>query len=283
MVAAVFALHLLLRIRGGFQPPPESARLSELGLGAGALFAGMGLLVAVLLFVDRLGTRPLDQGSTGREMERIVGETLPVYIDGSKLLEMRACHFDWGAPALDLAKFIGPETPFLGKADGVPVIVFFDPNCPHCRDYYPVFLRVVAKYRDRMRFTLLPRLLWDESIPQAEALRVAESSGKYFELWKAMFDKQPGPGKGMTVAEIAELFRRLGIDDNGLDQRLAAARPAVIGLRDRAREAGVDAVPAVYIGGRRVWGPNRGEDCLGTLIERMLSGTVKPVEDAAPQ
>lgn len=277
LVAVLFGLHVALRRRGGVQPLEEPARTGEFRLAVGALFAAMGVLVGVLIFVERLGTRPLDQGGTGKEIERIVGESLPVFIDAARLREMRACHFDGAAPTLDLAKFIGPATPFMGKADGVPVIVFYDPNCPHCAIYHPIFLRVMEKFQDRARFIVLPRLLWDASILQAQALKLAEGSDKYFALWQWMFERpKTGGGKGMTVAQIEGLFREMGLDASDLEKRLAAVRPAVLAAREQAERNRIDAVPAVYIGGRKVWSPNRSGDCMGTLIDRMLSDVVKP-------
>lgn len=277
LVAALFVLHVVLRRRGGFTAVDEALRGQELGLAAGALFGAMGVLVGVLLFVDRLGTRALDEGSTGRELEQIIGQTLPVYIDAEKLAEMRACHFDWQAPTLKPGALTDPSTPFIGNPAGPEVVVFYDPNCPHCKAYDRVFRQVIEKFKDRARFTMLPRPVWDASIPQTEALKVAEGSGKYFELWEAMFERQPGPRRGMDVGQITALFQELGIDPTNVAGRLAAARPAVLAARARAKAAGINAVPAVYIAGRKVWSPNRSPECMTTLIERMLAGAVKPV------
>lgn len=277
LVTVLLALHVAIRRRGGFLPVEDAARGEELGRAAGALFAAVGVLVAVLLFVDRLGTRPLDQGSTAKEVERLVGEVLPDYIDPAKLAEMRTCRFDRDAPVLAPGVFTGPTTPFLGAAGGPEVIVFYDPNCPHCKKYHATFLRVAETYKDRARFTVLPRLLWNQSILQAEALKLAESGGKYFELWQRMFDLQPGPRKSLTLEQIAGLFRELGLDATDLEQRLEAAKPAVLAARAAVKRAGINSVPAVYIDGRNVWTMNRGEDCLGRLIERVRSRAVKPV------
>ena len=195
-----------------------------------ALFAGAGLLVAVLVFVDRLGTRPLDRGSTGRTFERMMWESLPLYIDEERLHELRACRFDFSGPVLRPGVFTGPQTEYLGNPRGPEVVVFFDPNCPHCSAYYTEYRRMAARYSDRARFTVVPLLLWRESARQAAALTLAERTGKYFELWQAMFDHSPGHTRSLTVEQIAALFSSLGLDTRELAARLAVAEKEIARL-----------------------------------------------------
>lgn len=275
LVTLLLALHVALRARGGFQPIEGAARVPEIGWAVGGLFAMSGLLVGVLLFVNRLGTRPLDQGETALTIRRMVGRSLPLFIDDAKLQEMRACRFEWSAPALDLGKFLSAETPFVGDAKALRVVLFVDPNCPHCAEYFPQFMRAAEELRGRAGFTVVPRVLWSESLPQVAALKLAEGSGKYFELWRAMFERQPGPRRGMTTDQIAALFRELGIDAANLEQRLAAARPAVEAARAAAQAGGVDFVPAVYFEGRQVWAGNQAPGCLEKLVERVRAGAVR--------
>lgn len=278
LVFALFSLHAGLRARGGFAPVAESGRVVEFGFAGLGLFAAGGALLGVLLFVNRLGTRPLGEGSGGRELENAVGTVLELQFDYQKLTDLRACRFEGQAPALDLARFIGPTTPFIGKPDGVPVILFSEPTCEACRLYHPEFMRAAERMGDRARFTILPRVFREESVLEASALKVAETSGKYFELWRALFALQPRAERGLTLAQIAELFREVGIDATDLERRLAAARPAVLALRQAAKAGDVDLVPVVYIGGRKVWIHNRGERCLGRLIERAAVAESAPPE-----
>jgi uncharacterized membrane protein/thiol-disulfide isomerase/thioredoxin len=277
MVFLLAVLHGVARVRGGFQPLEETARAGEFRAAVGAVFAAAGVFVGVLLFVDRLGTRPLDQGSTGRELLRIVGGSLPYFIDEGELAEMRACHFEREGPTIVPGEFTGPSTPYFGNMAGPEVVVFYDPNCPHCREYHAVFQRVMEKFRDRAHFAIVPRLLWKESARQAAALKLAEPSGKYFELWRVMFERQPGPERAMTVPQIEGIFAELGLDTKDLALRLAAAEPVEIASAEKARAAGIDGAPMVFIGGRKVWGWNRSEACIGTLIGRVADGQVKPV------
>lgn len=108
LIVILAGLHVGLWRRGGFHPLTEETRGTELGLAVGGLFAAMGLLVVVVLFVNRIGTRPLNQGETGRELEALVGNSLPVFIDAQKLSEMAACYFERRAKPLEMAN--GPPT-----------------------------------------------------------------------------------------------------------------------------------------------------------------------------
>lgn len=275
IIATLLLLHVWLRRIGGFTPVVPEARVTELGLAGAGLFAATGVLVGVLLFVDRLGTRPLNQGNSRVEFERLVGESLPKFIDQAKLAEMRACHFDWNEPPLALEKFIGADTPFLGEPGAIPVLFFADPNCPHCAEYLAVFARLAEKNKTRYRFTIVPRVLWEQSVPQVAALKLAERSGKYFELWRIMFERQPGPRKSMSTEQLAGIFRELGLEASNLEQRLAAVVPAVRAASEEAKRSGINSTPAIYVGPRMVWMQNRSEECMNTLLERVASGQVK--------
>lgn len=269
LVTTLFVLHAMLRRRGGFQPVPVEARATELGIAVGGLFGAMGMLAVVVLFVNRLGTRPLDQGDTARELEDVVGQSLPAYIDRKHLTEVAACHYDWWAPPVDFAKIIRPGLPFLGKPGGVPVVMFYDPNCSFCAHHFPEFLELAERYKDRAVFYAVPRILWDTSRLQVQALKLAEGSGKYFELWKRMFEHQQKDG--MNLDQIAALFRELGLPTENLADRLKAVRLEVNEDTVRIRAQGVNRLPAVYIDGRKVSNINSGATCVGRLIERELT------------
>lgn len=275
LVTLLLALHIAVRRGGGFRPVEETARGLELGLAVGGLFAMSGVLVGVLLFVNRLGTRPLEQGRTGLELRQAVGRALPFYIDGDKLREMRACRFERSQPVLDLTKFVEPDTPFVGDAAAIRVVLFVDPNCGHCAEYFPEFMQVAEALKGRAGFTVLPVMLWETSRRQVAALKIAQGSGKYFELWRLMFARQTGPRRGMTVEQIAGLFREVGLDATNLEARLTAAAPAADQVRAAARAGGIEFVPAVYMNGLQVWAGNQSPECLATLVERLSAESAK--------
>jgi uncharacterized membrane protein/protein-disulfide isomerase len=270
LVLILVALHVLLRMRGGFQPVPESARSTEFGWAVAALFTATSLSVALLLFVNRLGTRPLDDGNSGQELQKIVGQTLPLFIDARKLQLIRVCRIDRNAPPLPLAKFIGPDTPYLGQADGVPIVFFFDPNCPHCRAYQPVFLKLVERFKDHARFYILPRMLWEYSELPIAAVHLAARDGRSFEMWKLLLAQRAEGDKGLTFEQIEPLFKQLGLNTTDLKQRLEALRPEVIAEANKTKSARVNGTPSIYVNGQKVLSFNESEQCVSELIDQTL-------------
>lgn len=270
LVVALVLVHLGIRLRGGFAPVEASARPVELGLASGSVFGAVGVLVGVVVIVDRVGTRPLDQGAARTEFLEMFGAALPQFIDSNRLAEMRACHLDFNAPIMTPGNAPAASAPFIGAAQGPEVVVYYDPNCPHCKQFHVAFRHLMEANRDRARFTIRPRVLWDESVLQVEALKLAETSPRYFDLWQRMFEMQPGPHLSLTVAQIGDLFRDLGLDTNDLSTRLASARRAVNEDRARAAGAGIDRVPAIFVGEHPVWSGNQNESCITTLIGRVI-------------
>lgn len=268
LVTLLFGLHVQLRRRGGFSPISATERGSELGIAVAGLFAMSGVLVGVLLFVNRLGTRPLHQGSTGQELQRFVGRTLSKFIDGEHLKEKRACRFDKAFPSLDLSQFITPDTPYLGAADGVPVVAFYDPNCGHCRQHFPGFMKLVKSHGDRAKFYILPRRLWKRSELQMAALHLATQEKRYYDLWAEYFKPANASPVGLKLSKLKAIFTKLGLSTDNLAERLESMIPAVQAESTTAKAAGVRGTPAAYIDGIKVATYNHSPACMGKLIDR---------------
>lgn len=268
LTTLLLALHLNLRRHGGFQPLSATERSREIAFSVVGLFTMSGVLVGVLLFVNKLGTRPLDQGSTGQELNRLVERALSQYIDSDHLQAVRACRFDPDAAPIDLTQFITPDTPFLGAVDGVPVVSFYDPNCGHCRRHFPKLMELVNLYGDRAKFYVVPRRLWDHSELQIAALHLAALEGRSFDLWAEYFEPANASPKGMDLAQIAAIFTKLGLSITDLASRLNALKPAVQAEWATAKAAGVKGTPSIYIDGLKVATYNDSPACMGKLIDQ---------------
>jgi len=278
-VIGLFVLHAVRYWRGSFVAIPPEQRGNELGYAAGMGFVAMGALAVILLFVNHVGTRRIDEGSNVKEFTAMVGQALPRFIEVEKLQEMKPALFDPDVPALKTDEWIAKDTPALGTPGQVSVVVFLDPNCPSCKGTFAKIESLAGRYRGQAAFYIISRVLWDHSLLQSQALELARPTGKYFDLWRLQLDRQKRGG--LDLPAIEQLFAELGLDTFNLEQRLAAARPAVEAQRDRAIKGGINSTPTIFIDGLAIDNLSRDERSLGKLIERAAHASL-PQPGAAP-
>ena len=155
---------------------------------------------------------------------------------------------------------------------GVTVVEYFDPNCPHCKDFHQVMKKVVEAHRDEVRFVYKPFPLRRSSLPEIQALYVAAQSDKFAEMLEAQYARQ-GPG-GIGMKDLRAIAKEIGLDPNVLNKRLEQNeyRNQVLQQRKQAVKIGVDSTPTVLINGHFV--ESRTQECLNTFIEQAKSGTL---------
>lgn len=280
LVALLLGLHVAVRLRGGYRAIEDGARGRELGWAAGGLFAMMGLLVGVLLFVDRIGTRPPGAGADGVALRDEVWNLLNEDLDPEKLQGLLACRFDEAQGAPDFALLDLDSLPYLGRADGMPVVVFVDPRCGSCRSYFPKFAATVERLKDRARVVIAPTMLWDESVAEVAVVFLADRAQDQLVLWERLFSREGRVNGAPTREAIAGWCRDLGLSDSDLDGRLAAAQRRAEAWRERVHAAGLRGAPWVFINGRRVWSANKSANCLARLVERAVEETKQVKADA---
>jgi protein-disulfide isomerase len=158
------------------------------------------------------------------------------------------------------------------NASGVTVVEYFDPNCPHCKDFHQVMKKVVEAHRDEVRFVYKPFPLRRTSLPEIQALYVAAQSDKFSEMLEAQYARQ-GPG-GIVMKDLRAIAKEIGLDPNVLNKRLEQNeyRNQVLQQRKQAVKIGVDSTPTVLINGHFV--ESRTQECLNTFIEQAKSGTL---------
>jgi protein-disulfide isomerase/uncharacterized membrane protein len=247
MITALFVIHAVQYVRGRFVPITESQRVAEVGYASGVAFIAMGGLVALLLFVDKVGTRASAPAN---------GPDARVQYP------------------LKTQEWIAADTPALGAAHGVSVVAFFDPNCPHCAGSYTTMTRLADRYKDGATIYVFPRVLWNYSMLQVQALELARQNGKYFEMWKLQFERRKKGG--MNLQDIETLFRDLGLDTHDLEKRLTTVRAAALALRDKAKTAGVNSTPTIFLEGSPIVGAARTEENIGKLIEQAIAARKAP-------
>lgn len=271
LVTILFALHVA-QYRHGFEPLPEERRSVEIGYASGMVFLAMGVLAALMIMVNQIGTRRLDQGETARQFEAMLAKTLPKHIEPARLLEMKPALYNPELPPLDLKAWLTGELPVLGSNARLSVVAFLDPNCPGCKGTYATIKLLAGRYGDRAQFQVVSRTLWPYSELQSQALEVAAQEGKYHEMWQAQFDH--AKKGGMNLAELEGVFRELGLPTENLGPRLAAVRPAVLARKERAIAAGVRGTPTIYINGRAVAHASTDLPGLAKLIEQAAAAAM---------
>jgi len=262
LIALLFIVHLVCYLRGGYEPISDAERTIEIGYASGVSFMALGLLAGVLVIVNQVGTRSLAEGAGREEFIALLGQTLPTYIDREHLQAMKPARLDFSTAPIQPEEWIHPDTPVLGNPEGVKVIAFLDPNCPGCRHEFATLRSLADRYGDQAAFYVIPRVLWDYSLLQSQALFLAGQEDRYFDMWQLQFDR--AKQGGMDLNDLEPLFAELGMNVEQLSPRLATHREKVMALRRQAMEAGINSTP----NGVAVDSRSRDEASLAKLIER---------------
>lgn len=173
------------------------------------------------------------------------------------------------SPIRNWREFVSFTDPSRGNPEApVTMIVYFDPNCPHCRTLDPIVDDVIEDYHDQAHFVFKPFPLWQHSVVQVQALYAAAQEGKFFEMMQRQFELQ-NPN-GLSLEQLKSVASEIGMNPTAMESRIMAGiyDNMITSDRQRAVDAGVRGMPAVVINGRFVAGTSRSEACLGALIER---------------
>lgn len=184
-----------------------------------------------------------------------------------------ACQYDPSSslqvPASELVSF---QDPMLGDPESnVTVVEFFDPNCSHCQSFHPVMKKVLAQYRDEIKFYAIPFPLWKYSVNQVEAMVLADQQGQFYEMVDIQLSQ--GITRGMSDDQLIALADSIDLDTEAFAEALRSdkVRRRALYYAKRGRDIGVQSTPTVAINGRVVAGNSRTANCLGQLIEKELS------------
>jgi uncharacterized membrane protein/protein-disulfide isomerase len=249
LTAMLFFINVV-QWKKGIKVPDNFDRTTEIGYISGILFGGIGLLITVLVFVDGVATRRIDRGSEAQRLSMMVRRMLPTMVVADAL--KTSAEALKGHAVLKFEDWKSFNFPTLGAPDGVRVVLFLDPNCPHCRNAFKAFSRLAEKFKDKANFTLIPRPLWDYSTLQIQALDMAKTTGRYYDLWQKQFENQKRGG--LELKEIRALLTDVGLP--GVDrEQLEPASAAVRDLRLKAAKAGINATPSWFINDLEVTAP----------------------------
>jgi protein-disulfide isomerase len=158
-----------------------------------------------------------------------------------------------------------------GGEAGVTVIEYFDPNCPHCKDFHGIMKKVMEAHSD-VRYVFKPFALRRSSLPEIQALYVAAQSGKFSEMLNGQYARQGR--SGINMSDLRAIASEIGMNPDVLENRIQQNeyRDQALRLRKRAVKIGVDSTPTVLVNGHFV--QSRTLKCMNTFIERAKSGTL---------
>jgi len=158
------------------------------------------------------------------------------------------------APRMNVT--IDPSNPSVGSASApVTLIEFSDYQCPYCQRVEPTLKRVLATYKDKVRFVWKDFPL-TQIHPQAfkagEAAHCAGDQGKYWELHDVLFSKQ----SELQPDDLKRHALTLGLNADTFNQCLDSSKHAER-VRDGVSEGGqlgVNSTPTIFVNGRRLSG-----------------------------
>ena len=236
-----------------------------------AYFGGLTALVLVLVGADLAYSDDPDATS----VEAFAEAPATSASQAAPARAARDCGYNPDVPPVeDYASLVSFGDPIKGDPNApVTVIEYFDPNCPHCRDLYPIMKEVAEQHGDRAKFAYIPFPLWWQdpsdprySLAQVEALHAAAQEGKFFEMLEAQLMTDEA---GLSLEQLKGIAEEVGMDPERMAHRIEndVYLDAIMEQRRRGAQTGITGMPAVFVNGRLVASDSRTVECLGELIE----------------
>jgi len=158
-----------------------------------------------------------------------------------------------------------------GPSDAsVTVIEYFDPNCPHCKTFHKTMKMLVEEYTEDVQFVFKPFPLGARSLPETQALYIANQEGKFFEMLDAQYARQDR--SGISNQDLRDIASEIGMNADVLMSQVNQKkyRDKIIAQRKKAIQIGVQSTPTVLVNGHFV--KSRSPDCMRTFIKRAKAG-----------
>ncbi|MFP4389963.1 MAG: thioredoxin domain-containing protein [Desulfococcaceae bacterium] len=161
-------------------------------------------------------------------------------------------------------------SPFKGPADApVEIVVFSEFECPYCAQLSPLLDDMAAAFPETVRvvYKHFPLRRREMSRQPAMAAYAAQQQGKFWEYHHRLYENF----NELTPEFLVETARTLELDmekfeaDRTSPQAMAAVQKDIAD----AREAGVRAVPAVFVNGRSL--RSRSIEAFQELVEKALA------------
>jgi protein-disulfide isomerase len=148
------------------------------------------------------------------------------------------------------------DFPTLGPANAkITLSVFFDYNCPHCKEAYPwIFASLDDKRHDvRVVFKEYP-ILHPSSVEAAKAAIAADKQGKYREMHLALMH-----ARDLSDENIEKIAQSVGLDMARWkkDKDSTGTAQQLVRVKEQADGAELSGTPAIFLNGELLEGFNQ--------------------------
>jgi protein-disulfide isomerase len=149
----------------------------------------------------------------------------------------------------------------------VKIVDLIDFECPFCREMQARLERALAQTTTPVRIVrkMVPLPMHPGARPAALAYCCAEAQGRGEEMAKALFAAAP---EELTPEGCEAIAARIGCDLDRYRADLAAAEQRLASDLADADQAGIRALPTLFIGEARINGAAASADELKAMIER---------------
>ncbi len=159
-------------------------------------------------------------------------------------------------PKVDVSELTLEDAPSTGPADApVTIVEFTDFQCPYCKRGGQNVKEAAAKFDGKVKIIVknYPLPFHKQAKPATKAAMAAGEQGKYWEMYKLLFDNQK---KLEDTGVLTELAEELGLDMAKFKKDMDKAEYDDIIERDmkEGQQVGVRGTPAFFINGTRIVG-----------------------------
>ncbi len=158
----------------------------------------------------------------------------------------------------------------------VTVIEYSDFQCPACGAYFPMVERLLRENPDQVRLVYrhFPLTQHVNAVPAAITAEAAGRQGKFWEMYRMLFDTQPQWENSTDTKTIFSSFAQ----QLGLDMTKYAADVALPEIEEKVNndlksglKAGVNSTPTFFVNGKKITSPRSYEE-FKTIIDQATSG-----------
>jgi predicted DsbA family dithiol-disulfide isomerase len=175
-------------------------------------------------------------------------------------------------------EFDNSRAPFAGPPDApVTVVEFSDFQCPYCARVAPTLKQLEREFEGQVRvvyrhFPLTS--IHPFAFKAAEASACAQDQGEFWAMHDLIFEEQ----NRVTVADLKDKARRLGLDQREFDRCLDSGRHAELVQQDleAGQRVGVTGTPALFVNGVRLEGGAVSFDVAADAVRRELTRLESP-------